>query len=189
METLEILGKLFDGVNRVKIMRLFLLNPETSFTGSEISRRSKVGMGSLRRELNLLRDARFISKNKKGDWIVDTEFPFTQPLKQLLIGGQTFTHDEIMRRFKNAGRLKLLIISGVFIQDETSRADILIVADHPKKTAIDRVVRGLEAEIGRELRYSILETEEYKYRISVYDKFIRDILDFAHERVIDKVGF
>lgn len=189
METLEILGKLFDGVNRVKIIRLFLLNPQTDFTNSEISRRSKVSVGSLKRDLNLLRDARFIMKGKKGAWSLDPSFPFTAPLKSLLIGGQSFTREEIIRRFKNAGRLKLLIVAGVFIQDETSRTDILIVADHPKRSAIDRVVRSLEAEIGKELRYSVLDTEEFKYRISVYDKFIRDILDYAHDRVIDKIGF
>lgn len=189
METLDILGKLFDSVNRVKIMRLFLLNPGVAFSNSEVSRRSKVSAGVLRREMNLLRDAQFITKSKKNEWSLDPGFPFLSALKGLLIGGQSFSHEEIGRRFKNAGRIKLLIVAGVFIQDESSRADILIVADNPKKTAIDRVVRGLEAEIGRELKYSILDTEEFKYRISVYDKFIRDILDYNHERIIDKIGF
>ncbi|MEK7100754.1 MAG: hypothetical protein AAB921_01500 [Patescibacteria group bacterium] len=189
METLEILGKLFDGVNRVKIMRLFLLNPQGSFGTAEIARRSKVGAGTLRRELNLLRDAHFIAKGKKGEWAVDHTFPFRDALSGLLLGGQSFSHEELSRRFKNAGRLKLLIVSGVFIQDDASRADILIVADNPKRKALERVIRGLEAEMGKELKYSILDTEEFKYRVGMYDKFIRDILDYKHDRIIDKIGF
>ena len=187
METLEILGKLFDGVNRVKIMRLFLSNSEASFSRSEVSRRSKVSAGALRRELNLLRDAHFIVKGKRSEWSLNPAFPFRKALSGLLIGGQSFTNDELARRFRNAGRIKLLIVSGVFLREEGSRTDILVVADNPKKAAIDRVVRGLEAEIGKELSYSILDTEEFKYRIGVYDKFIRDILDYAHSRIIDKL--
>ena len=188
MDTLEILGRLMGSVNRVKVLRLFLLNPEDTFSAADIVRRSKVPAGGLRRELTSLNDAGFLNKTRSGQWNLERSFPFLQAVKGLVIGGQTFPHEEIIRRFKNVGRIKLLVVAGVFIQDEGSRADILIVADAPKKSAIDRVVRSLEAEVGKELRYSILDTEEFKYRIGVYDKFIRDILDYRHETVIDKLG-
>ena len=32
-------------------------------------------------------------------------------------------------------------------------------------------------------------TEEYKYRISMYDKLVRDVLDFPHKKIIDTNAF
>ena len=39
---MDSLSKLFDGINRVKIMRLFLFNPENSYNKSDIAKKSKV---------------------------------------------------------------------------------------------------------------------------------------------------
>jgi hypothetical protein len=186
METIEILGKLFDSVNRVKMMRLFLLNPEISFSTQDISKRSKVTPALLRREIGLLRDAGLIKKHKNS-WQLDPEFPFTQQLVSLLVNTEPFKRDEIARRFKNTGKIKLVIVSGIFISNEDSRADILVIGDYLKKASIEKIIHNMEAELGRELRYSVLDTEEFKYRIGIYDKFIRDILDYPHEKIINKL--
>ena len=45
-------------------------------------------------------------------------------------------------------------------------------------------VRRLEAEIGAELTYATFETKEFIYRLNMYDKLVRDILDFPHEVVL-----
>ena len=39
----------------------------------------------------------------------------------------------------------------------------------------------MEAEIGSELVYAIFDTKEFTYRLNMYDKLVRDILDFPHE--------
>lgn len=96
--------------------------------------------------------------------------------------------EELMNRFKGCGRLKLLVISGVFVQESDSRVDILLVGDGLEKRAIEGALRGLEAEMGKELTYAFLETPEFSYRMSIYDKFIRDIFDYPHEKVMDKIG-
>ena len=48
---------------------------------------------------------------------------------------------EIIKRFRRVGNLKLLVIAGVFIKDENSRADILIVGDHLKRNVIERSLK------------------------------------------------
>jgi hypothetical protein len=47
---------------------------------------------------------------------------------------------------------------------------------------------GMEAEIGKELRYAYFSTDEFRYRLSMYDKLIRDILDYPHRVLLDKLG-
>jgi predicted nucleotidyltransferase len=73
------------------------------------------------------------------------------------------------------------LISGIFIKNKDSRVDILVVGDRLRKSRVEEEVKKLEAEIGTELIYAVFETKEFNYRLSMYDKLIRDILDFPHE--------
>ena len=50
-----------------------------------------------------------------------------------------------------------------------------------KRSKIEEEVRKLEAEIGTELVYAVFDTKEFIYRLDMYDKLVRDILDFPHE--------
>ena len=93
----------------------------------------------------------------------------------------------MIRRLARGGSLKLVIAAGVFIQEEDSRLDLLVVGDHLKKSIIGRVVKVMESEIGKELRYVILETQEFKYRASICDKLIRDVMDYPHQKLLDKL--
>ena len=43
----------------------------------------------------------------------------------------------------------------------------------------------LEAEIGKELAYAVFDTPDFLYRANMYDKLVRDVIDFPHEKVLD----
>ena len=86
------------------------------------------------------------------------------------------------------GKIRLVVIAGVFIQSEDSRADLLLVVDDLQRTKLDQAVHSMEAEIGRELSYGIFDSKDFNYRLSVYDKFVRDVLDYPHEKILDKIG-
>ena len=81
----------------------------------------------------------------------------------------------------------ITLIAGVFVDETKSRVDILLVGEAIKKPKAEKVLEALSAEIGREVVYSMMDVKEYDYRIKMYDKFIRDILDMPHETVIDKM--
>jgi len=204
---MEILSKLFGSVARVKIMKLFLLNPEQAFDGAEVSERTKIIASTSRGELNLLSKIEFIKKktffkenikktNKSGKiskkkvegWILNKDFRFIAPLENLLVESGTLKPNEIIDRLKGVGNLKLLIVAGVFIQDMNSRADILIVGDNLSEASLEKSMRILESEVGKELRYVVFETDDFKYRLGIYDKLLRDILDYSHKKIINKIG-
>jgi hypothetical protein len=73
------------------------------------------------------------------------------------------------------------------VGEQKSRVDLLIVGEAIKRPKAEKVLESLSAELGREVIYSIMDVEEYNYRFKMYDKFIRDIFDMPHERVIDKL--
>ncbi len=177
---MEILGKIFGSPARVKIMRLFLLNPGKGFKAKDVAKRSRVHGNVARRELRLLAGIGFI-KNHGKDWVFSPAFPYSTEIEELLINSDTLDKKSIAESFKKIGRVKLLVLSGIFIKNKDSRVDLLVVGDKLKRNKIDEEIRKLEAEVGAELVYAVFDTKEFVYRLNMYDKLIRDILDFPHE--------
>ena len=193
---MEILEKLFGSRERVKLMRLFLFNPDTIFSFSEVSARSATFLGRARKELAIFLKVGLVKRrhlrgegNKKGNksgFILDQNFSYLKPVRNLLIQQILVSDAEIIRRMaKSMNKIKLIIEAGVFIQDLDSRVDFLVVGDGIKHNAVDRAIRNLESEIGKEIVYAVFETADFKYRLGMYDKLIRDILVFPHRKVLD----
>lgn len=183
----DILAKLFGSAARVKVIRLFLLNPEGILITKEISRRTKIDSGRLRKELSLLSGMRFISK-KKGGWNLNSGFSLFLPLKKLVLNTAPFSKTELVKKISRTGRIKLVILSGIFIQEDNSRADMLIAGDDIKKGRLEKVLKEIEAGVGKELNYAVFPTQDFLYRLGIYDKFIRDVLDYPHEKILNKLG-
>ena len=177
---MQILGKILGSEARVKLMRLFLLNRTKGFKGKDVAKRSRVTPAAVRRELKLLRSINFVKK-KGEDWSFNPDFKYSGELEDLLINTESLDNESILRHFKSAGKTKLLLVSGVFIKNKDSRVDLLIVGDKMKRGRIEETIRKLEAEIGAELTYAVFETKEFIYRVNMYDKLVRDILDFPHQ--------
>lgn len=204
---MDILEKLFGTAAKVKIMRLFLFNPEYVFAFDEIVTRGKLISKEAKAELpdlikiGLVKKKPFIkdvviakkkktvTKRIKGmGYVLDAKFPYLNALKTLLISVSLHSHDDIAKRFSKVGKIKALIVAGVFIQDWESRVDLLIVGDELDTDRIQAVVRLLESELGKEISYTALDTSDFEYRIGVYDKLVRDILDFPHVKIVDRLS-
>lgn len=203
---MDILAKLFGSSSRVKIIKLFLFNPTQGFSKADVIRRAKVSASVVRKEINMLEQIGMLKrctfyptttpeeergekpKEKKiAGFMVDPSFEFLRQLQSLLIHINPLRHDEILKRLSGVGKLKLVIIAGVFIQNWDSRLDILIVGDRIKMGMVDQALRYLESEIGKELRYAAFETDDFKYRLNIYDKLIRDVIDYPHQKIVNKV--
>jgi len=186
---MDVLDKLLGGSARVRLLRLFLLNPTTRFTAKEIGLKSKVVGPSLHKELRALQKIKFIRKQTNIHRLSNT-FKFLAPLKNLLLATEPFRDSEIVSRFRNGGRIKLVLVAGIFNQKNggDSRVDILLVGDNLKRNKIEKALHNMESEVGKELTYAIFETKEFKYRMEVYDKFVRDIMDHSHRIILDKIG-
>ncbi len=164
-------------------MRLFLLNKGKGFKSKDITRRSRVSLDVVRRELRLLASVNFIKKRSRTslDWYFNSFFKYAEEFEDLLVRADTLNKQKLLDNFKNVGRIKLLLISGVFIKNDHSRVDLLIVGDKIKRGKIEEGIRKIEAEIGTELIYAVFNTKEFIYRLNMYDKFVRDILDYPYE--------
>lgn len=188
METLE---KLFGGAPRVKLMRLFLFNSTAHFLSAEVAERSKISPNRVRRELAFLYSMKLIRKVSRGgkpSWYLNDKFPYLVELQRLLLQSSLVSPEAIIKKLSKLGRLKMVILAGLFKEQWEDRLDMLIVADGIKKGRVDTLMKALEAEIGKEIRYAVLEATDFKYRLGIGDKLIRDVIDYPHDIVVDKLG-
>ncbi len=204
---METLSKLFSGVARVKVMRLFLFNPDLSFTEASIADKARVSNKEIAQEIKVLMQAEMIKmkkvvqvfevktkgkikevKKKVSVYQLNPDFEYLSPLQNLLINTRPLRKEEIVKRLAGVGKLKMVIVSGVFIQSPDSRVDLMVVGDNLRRGALDRIVKNMESEIGKELNFTAFETADFHYRLGMYDKLVRDILDFPHQKLLDKLG-
>lgn len=180
-------ASIFGGEAKVKIMRLFIFNPGAIFTSKTVSEKVQSASKVVRRELLSLNKAGLIHKRAKG-YVLNDDYEYLPAIEHFLIEASPVTEKEIIRRLSKAGNMRLILTSGVFKHDPEARVDLLVVGDKIKERKLLSAITSLEAQLGRELRYAAFETIDFKYRLGVYDRLIREILDYPHRKLIDKVG-
>lgn len=178
---------IFGSEAKVKIMRLFIFNPSLTFTASEVAKRAKTTSGAARRELTNLLKAGLLKKGYRG-YTLNRSYRYLTAIGNFLIDATPLSEKEIVKKISSAGNVKLVLIAGVFLHNPDSRVDILIVGDHIRQGKLLNVISSIEAELGKELRYAVFETSDFNYRLGIYDKLIRDILEGSHEKILNKLG-
>lgn len=178
---------IFGSDAKVKIMRLFIFNPGIIFSSSAVAKRAKTSSVAARRELNILVKAGLIKKGAKG-YMLNRSYQYLSAIGNFLIDAAPFSEKEIVKKISSTGNIKLILISGVFLHNPDSRVDVLVVGDNIKQGKLLSVMSSIEAELGSELRYAVFETSDFQYRLGIYDKLIRDILESQHEKILNKLG-
>jgi hypothetical protein len=81
-----------------------------------------------------------------------------------------------------------VVVAGIFVRDFDQRLDILLCMKKYSPLKIETAIRSLESELGVEIRYSAFESDDLKYRIGMYDKLTRDVFDYPHQIIVDKIA-
>jgi len=188
---MEPLARLFGNAVRLKLLRLFLFNDDTTFTLTEAAFRTKTAKVAARKEITLLLNSGIIRKKagKTGTGTAaNKRFAHYDAFKIFLRDTTEVGDATIIGTLKRAGTLRLVVLSGLFTGAIESKVDILAVGDRLDEKKLGNAVRALEAELGRELRYAAFSTEEFKYRRGVYDRLIRDVFDYPNRIPLDRMG-
>ncbi len=175
------------GEAKIKILRLFIFNPTASFTPKQVSNRAKENSATTNKELRLMEKGGLIKRRAKG-YSLDTTYPYLPALEDFLVDVTPITFQEIAKRVYRLGHIRLLLAAGLFLHDRDARLDLLVVGDRISQAKLRSVVASIEAELGKELRYAVFETPDFQYRMSIYDKLIKDIFESHHEKIINKLG-
>ncbi len=119
---------------------------------------------------------------------LNQKWPYLAELKNLVLKIAPPAFPKIERRLTRLGKIKLAVVTGVFLDIPNTRVDLMVVGDDMDFRKLGDFIKGLESDMGTELRYVILGTAEFKYRCDMFDRFVHDILEYPHRKVIDKIG-
>lgn len=184
----------------VKLLRLFLFNPSGIFSIEDILRRARLVRHTARVEITTLERAGIIKRKttfstipsgkrrRVQGYTLDHTFPKLPALQEFLFETAPLDSKTVMRHLRKAGKLDVLVIAGVFTRTFDARLDLVVAAAAPQQSKIENAVRTLEAELGVEIRFAAFTTEDFMYRLGMYDKLTRDLFDYPHHILVDRVA-
>lgn len=198
-ETPPMIDALFGSRTRVKLLHLFFNNAGRSFYVREITRLIDEQINSVRRELSNMLGVGVILSNSADNKLfyeVNQSYEYYTPLRQIF--SDTF-HDKTSRNSKptpNSGEqegwkgriagingVSVVIAAGKLVHGSGSNVDLLIVGS--RSASLMRVIKDIESAGVRDLAYSIMNYDDFYYRLSVRDRFVLDMLSNRHEVIVD----
>ena len=192
-ESYSMIDALFGSKTRVKLLHLFLNNPGKSFYVREITRLIDEQINSVRRELSNMLTVGIItsdSADNKLFYEVNQRYEHYVPLREIFADAPsqrvraTKATSDWRPLISGLSGVRLVIAAGVLVPRSAAKVDLLIVGT-VVSTKVKTAIKAVERLEGRELTYSVLPYDEFYYRLSVRDKFITEILNSAHEVVVD----
>lgn len=198
----DFLSELMDNKIRAKVLRLFILNENEYFAAGEVARRTGTSAATAQKEIKALIKIGIVKQErrpestdkakvpeKKGKrqptWTLDGHFRHRRALSTFIHEVAPVQYREVEDALRGTGRLMVVVLSGVFTGDRSRPADLLIVGDYMNEKRLEKAVQSFEPKYG-EIRYAILSTPEFRYRMTIQDKLVRDTLDYPHRVLINK---
>lgn len=211
------LEDLFGSKDKVKILRFFLNHAQTNVSLSELQKTLKIKRVVLNSEIKRLKNLGLLketkrysvvksspaktkkskkSKNKRiavvpkksvTVYIVNESFLFLRELSNIIGQSSGFGQADLSNQLSKTGQVKLAIIAGCLINNPKSRVDLLLVGNKLKEKKIQTVISDLEASIGKEINYTVMNTGEFLERKEMGDVFIRDILEWPNKTLINRL--
>ncbi len=201
----DFLGLFIGNQARSKILRVFIFNQNDTFTIQLAAKRAAVSPAAAEKEVKALEKLGVIKRGKeiritlangtkrevKGKgaiktWTINPTFKHLRAISGFVHEVSPIRFDTIVGALKRSGRVSAVILSGAFMGDDSRPADLLVALDSFNERRLENTIRKLEPTFGREIRYAAFSTPEFRYRLTIQDKLIRDTLDFPHVVLLDK---
>jgi DNA-binding Lrp family transcriptional regulator len=188
---------------RARLLRVFILDQERGHTAREAAKRAGLSEKAALRELKALErwgvvkkgkplsimlkgGRRVTGKQKTESWGIDLGFKHLRALTAFVTEVSPIKYNDVVSVLKTSGRIATIVLSGTFTGDPSRPADILIAGDTLNERKLDQAIRSLEPIYGREIRYAAFSTPEFRYRLTIQDRLLRDTLDFPHLVLLDR---
>lgn len=172
---MSLLKRLFTSNARVKLLNLFMANPDDEFFIRELTRKLDEQINSVRRELTNLKKIGLLRsrlRNRKKYYLIDKNFFLFNDLKSIITkcGSEK---EGISKKIAKLGNIDFLALSGVFVGKQ-SQADILIVGEIDSGALADLLDREMEAS--DPVRFTIMKKDDFLYRLKCHDKFVTEMV-------------
>ncbi|MAF24585.1 hypothetical protein CL634_03285 [bacterium] len=210
------LEQLFGSKARALLLRHFLNHNGTPFYLRQLARELGLQLNSVRREvINLEKfgivssqepaeseDAKTNIKSRKKPktaakksvkaklakkfYTVNEDFLLYPELRALMVKSQLLTERKLIDKIVESGRIKYFVLTGSFVNDGTSPTDMLVVGTVNRKK-LASLLKKFEKELGRAINYTVMTTQEFKYRQDVTDVFLYSVLEGKKMVIVDEL--
>lgn len=162
----------------------------------EIEKFEKLGLLKRKRLRMVISEVKGKGKTKKirlrskvvTVYAVNQSFELFRELRELVLRQIPESRHVLVEKLRRTGKIRLAVAAGAFINSDNSRVDLLVVGDGINRKRLDSLLQQWEANAGRELSYAVMSTEEFRYRQDMFDRFIRDIFDGAHDKLVNTLN-
>ena len=176
-----VLERLIPSKTRVKLLTLFLLNPEREIYLREAHRITGENLNAVRRELASLEEIGLLTSTRRGNaryYVVDRNFPIYHELTAIILKTEGVAK-VVRERLAGVGGVDTVFIFGSFASGTAGAAsdiDLFIVGDVDENLLMP-AVREAESALGREINYVLFPREEMDQRIAMGDPFVLNVLN------------
>ncbi|MBI4457441.1 hypothetical protein HY633_00570 [Candidatus Uhrbacteria bacterium] len=197
------LDRLIGSKTRVRLLRLFLANPKQPFFVRELTRKIAAQINAVRNELKTLETlgiveaseaplasavaAEAVAAAQRKYYRLNTESLLYPELRALFLKARMVTEKDFVKKIAEAGAIQYLALLGSFVGTEGAPTDMVVVGK-VNRDKLAGLIRNFEKEIGREVNYTVMTPQEYKYRRDVTDRFLYQIFDGKKIVVIDEMN-
>lgn len=190
---------LFGSKTRVKLLHLFLNNPNKSFYVREITRIIDEQINSVRRELSNMLSIGIISSDSVDNKLyykTNRSYEYYKPLREIF--GDNIVPDKeepveeqvklpaFVKKLESIKGVDVVIMSGHLVDGSKSEID-LMVSCSANQRKISAVISDAEKSDHIEIRFTVMPYDEFYYRLSIRDRFIIDILSDKHVVAVDNL--
>ncbi len=194
------LEHLFGSRTRLKLLMLFLQNPEDVFYVRELTRRIDTQINAVRRELqNLVTIGLLIEGSAKEEdadhkrpglkrkyYKANQEFPLIQEIRALLVKAYTLMEWKLDEQICKLGSIRYLAFLGIFIGQRNQPVDVFIVGD-VNRAGLKTLMQTAEKRLGTEINYTLMTPQEYSYRREIADRFLESIMKAPKSIMVSKL--
>ena len=171
------------------LLAFLLLAPPRSYSAKELAKRlhiSEKTLSGLLREF--LHDSMIkqFTRDRAKLYIINQKHKLLPEIKTSLVKNQRPYEDELFSAITKLGEVKAAFLSGAFTGQPQLPVDLLLVGK-VSLTKLDTFLKQCKVMLGFDINYSVMTPDEYKLRSNTFDRFIKDIFDYPHVVVVDKV--
>jgi hypothetical protein len=133
------------------------------------------------------RPAGQVGGQEKKYYRANPNFVLFDEIKALIVKAQILYEKDFVRKLQAIGKIKLLVLTGIFVNNQSALIDILLVGKI-NKIKLVKLIKELEIELGKEINFTIFNPQEFKYRRDITDIFLYGVLEGRKIVVIDEMG-
>lgn len=183
------LEKIFGSRTRVKIITLFTTGVKRPYFVREIARTVNERLNAVRRELGILEHIGMLNTyddRRRKYYVADERFPLYQELASIMQKAGPGIEDVLFKHIESIGDLQYVCLTGFFTGASSAPTDMLLVGKLYEKR-LEVFAKQLESQVNREISYTPMTVNEYRYRLGFNDLFLRQIFLGSYKELVNRL--